>query len=148
MLFSGTPQIDPRLMPSSPTSSASSRSSTESYTFPRVSSDFQVEHLPTSGHTSPASKARRRRASSGHDGEAAYRASVARLMTAKTRPFSVTGRIPIDPSQLTLFFRSKVRPLPSSYVPISLTVLSRAVSPIVWIFLSISTTICHHLWTF
>lgn len=41
------------------------------------------------------------------DPEFIYRENVSRLIGAKTRPFSVSGRIPLDPSHLVLFFRSK-----------------------------------------
>jgi hypothetical protein len=54
------------------------------------------------------SKQRRRRRSSDYDSEAAYRASIAMLVAAKARPFAVCGRIPLDPTALILFFRSKV----------------------------------------
>ena len=58
---------------------------------------------------SPPSKQRRRRRSSDYDSEAAFRASVVTLLTAKARPFAISGRIPVDPTVLILFFRSKVR---------------------------------------
>ncbi|KAI0074326.1 hypothetical protein K474DRAFT_67778 [Panus rudis PR-1116 ss-1] len=88
-------------------SSAGSSSSrvSDGLPFPRnVSSDFEVEHTPTKA-TPP--RLRRRRVSSDYDSELAYRNSVARLIASKARPFSVSGRIPVDPSSLTLFFRSK-----------------------------------------
>ncbi|KAJ7082347.1 hypothetical protein C8R43DRAFT_909689 [Mycena crocata] len=42
-----------------------------------------------------------------YDAEFMYREPVSKLIGAKTRPFSVSGRIPLDPSHLILFFRSK-----------------------------------------
>ena len=74
--------------------------------FPRNMSDFEVETV-LKMHGSPQ-KARRRRVSSDYDSEVAYRTSIARLIAAKARPFTVSGRIPVDPSNLTLLFRSKV----------------------------------------
>ncbi|KAH9947860.1 hypothetical protein B0H21DRAFT_691224 [Amylocystis lapponica] len=56
-------------------------------------------------HTPP--KARRRTTSLNEDNEAAFRASVVGLLKSKARPIAVSGRIPVDPSVLTLFFRSK-----------------------------------------
>ncbi|KAF8212612.1 hypothetical protein K438DRAFT_1565678 [Mycena galopus ATCC 62051] len=41
------------------------------------------------------------------DAEFIYREAVSKLMGAKSRPFSISGRIPLDPSHLVLFFRSK-----------------------------------------
>ncbi|KAJ7263624.1 hypothetical protein B0H12DRAFT_1012294 [Mycena haematopus] len=41
------------------------------------------------------------------DAEFIYREHVSKLIGAKSRPFSVSGRIPLDPSHLVLFFRSK-----------------------------------------
>ncbi|KAJ7061715.1 hypothetical protein C8F01DRAFT_1286717, partial [Mycena amicta] len=37
----------------------------------------------------------------------AIRENVSKLIVAKTRPFSVSGRIPLDPAHLVLFFRAK-----------------------------------------
>ena len=47
----------------------------------------------------------------GYDPELVYRENVSKLIGAKTRPFSVSGRIPLDPAHLVLFFRAKVRTL-------------------------------------
>ncbi|CAL1709813.1 unnamed protein product [Somion occarium] len=68
-------------------------------------SDFEVE-TPTKMHATPP-KMRRRRVSSDYDSEVAYRNRVARLIAAKARPITASGRIPVDPASLTLFFRSK-----------------------------------------
>lgn len=38
-----------------------------------------------------------------------FREDISALLAAKSRPFSVSGRIPIDPVQMQLFFRSAVR---------------------------------------
>ena len=54
------------------------------------------------------------------DEEAAFRTSVAALIAAKARPFCVSGRIPVDPSSLILFFRSKVS---SPVISVALVVL-------------------------
>ncbi|KAF7293849.1 hypothetical protein HMN09_01180900 [Mycena chlorophos] len=45
----------------------------------------------------------------GYNAEEVYAQNVGRLIAAKTRPFSVSGRIPLDPAHLVLFFRAKVR---------------------------------------
>lgn len=92
----------------SSSSSASSRSS-DGLPFPRPpgsSSEFEVEHM--SSKASSTSSSRKRRQSSDRDCEAALRACVSLLIGAKTRSFAVSGKIPIDPSTLILFFRSKV----------------------------------------
>jgi len=92
---------------SSPSTTVSSRSS-DGLPFPRNTSmsDFEVEHVSSKAQAIP-SRARRRRTSSDFDSEAVYRTNVSALIAAKARPFAVSGRIPIDPSVLTLFFRSK-----------------------------------------
>jgi len=48
-----------------------------------------------------------RRSQSDFDSEQALVTNVSRLIAAKTRSFTVSGRIPLDPSALVLFFRSK-----------------------------------------
>ncbi|KAG1835753.1 hypothetical protein EV424DRAFT_1531607 [Suillus variegatus] len=47
------------------------------------------------------------RRQSEYGAETALRASVSHLLTAKARPFTVTGHIPMDPVSLMLFFCSK-----------------------------------------
>jgi len=69
-------------------------------------SDFEIEHMPSKVPFTPP-KSKRRKASDDYDSEAAFRSSVVALLTAKSRPFAVSGRIPIDPAVLTLFFRSR-----------------------------------------
>ncbi len=49
----------------------------------------------------------------GFDNELVYRDHVSRLLAAKNTVFSISGRIPLDPSQLVLFFRTKVRVHPT-----------------------------------
>lgn len=44
----------------------------------------------------------------GYEQELEYRQHVSSLLAAKNAVFSVSGRIPLDPSQLVLFFRTKV----------------------------------------
>jgi len=41
--------------------------------------------------------------------ELVYRQQVAALIAAKDRQIATTGRIPVGPAQLVLFFRTKVR---------------------------------------
>ncbi|KZT00708.1 uncharacterized protein LAESUDRAFT_732021 [Laetiporus sulphureus 93-53] len=79
------------------------------HTNPKHSSsmaDFEVEHSPGQS-TAALPSLRRRRPSEDFDNETAFRSSVAALLMIKAHPFAVSGRIPIDPSALTLFFRSK-----------------------------------------
>ncbi|KAI0649899.1 hypothetical protein C8Q79DRAFT_997888 [Trametes meyenii] len=59
----------------------------------------KVPHTP--------SKQRRRSSDPEYDSQAAYRAALAALVSAKSRPFAVSGRVPMDPNNLTLFFRSQ-----------------------------------------
>lgn len=70
-------------------------------------SDFEIERAPRSSPAHPK-RALIRRQQSEYDSEHALRNSVARLLGAKSRPFTVSGRIPLDPAALVLFFRSKV----------------------------------------
>jgi hypothetical protein len=72
-------------------------------------SDFEVERplkMKLSNGTPKRPTARRKKSEYG--AESALRTSVARLLAAKARPFTVTGRILMDPASLVLFFRSKV----------------------------------------
>ncbi|KAJ6603607.1 hypothetical protein DFH09DRAFT_1124689 [Mycena vulgaris] len=64
---------------------------------------FQVEHVSRP----PSAMGNRSPLEPSYDPEFIYRENVSRLIGAKTRPFSVSGRIPLDPSHLVLFFRSK-----------------------------------------
>ncbi|KAF9001182.1 hypothetical protein BDQ17DRAFT_1492196 [Cyathus striatus] len=71
-----------------------------------ASSDFQVEKIPRP----PSSMGRRRSMPSiepVYYDENLYRDHVSRLLNVKDRQFAVSGRIPMDTSQLVLFFRSK-----------------------------------------
>jgi hypothetical protein len=65
---------------------------------------FQVEHVSRP----PSAMANRSPPEPAYDTEFLYREYISRLIAAKARPFSVSGRIPLDPSHLVLFFRSKV----------------------------------------
>lgn len=59
---------------------------------------------------------RKRRHSSDRDcSEAALKAFSTLLVGATARPFSVSGKIPFDPSTLVLFFRSKASPSAGSF---------------------------------
>ncbi|KAF7362803.1 hypothetical protein MVEN_00630100 [Mycena venus] len=64
---------------------------------------FQVEHVSRP----PSAMANRSPVEPVVDPEFVYREHVSKLIGAKSRPFSVSGRIPLDPSHLVLFFRSK-----------------------------------------
>lgn len=69
-------------------------------------SDFQVEKRAKSpnpyGRPPPQAQA------DPYKDEQLYRDRVSDLIAAKDNQFSVTGRIPVDPAQLVLFFRAKV----------------------------------------
>lgn len=69
-------------------------------------SEFEVEHSSVKVPVSPP-KPRKGRASSERDIEVALRSSVPALLAARARPFTVSGRIPIDPTALKLFFRTR-----------------------------------------
>ncbi|KAJ7175215.1 hypothetical protein C8R43DRAFT_599701 [Mycena crocata] len=64
---------------------------------------FQVEHVSRP----PSAMANRSPPEPAYDPEFMYREHVSKLIGAKARPFTVSGRIPLDPSHLILFFRSK-----------------------------------------
>ena len=105
----------PPSLHSSPRSSTSSRSSDGGLPFPGSPSNlsFEVEHMPSK--TSSTSSPRRRKLSSERECEAALKACLTLLSGAKVRPFTVSGKIPLDPSNLICFFRTKVSkasPLP------------------------------------
>ena len=87
-------------------SSSSSSRSSDGLPFQRNMSDFELEQKRKS-HQTPQ-KVRRRTAPLDYPSETVYRTNVSRLVAAKSRPFTVSGRIPVDPVTLTLFFRSKV----------------------------------------
>ena len=74
-------------------------------------SEFEVEHTMSPGKPMhPVSKPRRRGSDPDYDPQAAYRAAIASIVSSKARPFTISGRVPMDPTNLTLFFRSKVCP--------------------------------------
>jgi len=66
--------------------------------------DFEIERgSPHSGYGRP-----KRMPSPTGINEHALRTHVPILLAAKSRPFSVSGLIPLDPANLVVFFRSKV----------------------------------------
>lgn len=71
-------------------------------------SEFEVLHSVSGKTPHTPSKSRRRGSDPEYDNQAAYRAAIAAIVTTKARPFTVSGRVPMDPAHLTLFFRSKV----------------------------------------
>jgi hypothetical protein len=73
--------------------------------FRSPSADFEIEHV-----SSPRAPPRplMRRSVSDYANESLLQSSIATVIAAKARPFAITGRIPMDPASLTLFFRSKV----------------------------------------
>ncbi|KAK7018280.1 hypothetical protein R3P38DRAFT_2982063 [Favolaschia claudopus] len=64
---------------------------------------FEVEHVSRP----PSAMGMNRPPEPVWDPEFMYREHVSKLIGAKSRPCSVSGRIPLDPSHLVLFFRSK-----------------------------------------
>jgi hypothetical protein len=73
--------------------------------FRSPSADFEIEHV-----LSPRMQPRppMRRAVSDYANESLLQSSIATVIAAKARSFAITGRIPVDPATLTLFFRTKV----------------------------------------
>ncbi|KZP20351.1 hypothetical protein FIBSPDRAFT_742497 [Athelia psychrophila] len=69
-------------------------------------SDFEVERVPRQSSTNQKRHVNRR-STAEYDTEQVLRASVSQLLASTTRPFTVSGRIPLDPAALVLFFRSK-----------------------------------------
>lgn len=69
--------------------------------------DFEIERVSNSPGKS--SRPSLRRGMSDYTSESVLQSSVARIVAAKASPFVVSGRIPVDPATLTLFFRTKVR---------------------------------------
>ena len=76
--------------------------------------DFEIERI-----TSPRAQPRPplRRAVSDYTNEALLQSSIANVIASKARPFAVSGRIPVDPATLTLFFRTKVIGFPTGSDP-------------------------------
>ncbi|KAJ4490907.1 hypothetical protein J3R30DRAFT_3426911 [Lentinula aciculospora] len=112
-MYASAMSMLPNVMPQSPISRAPSPSG-----FSRVSgvsdglpfrssalSDFQVERSAKS----PPSSARRRTMMPMPqvDDEFAYREAVSKLLAARLRLSTISGLIPMDSSQLVLFFRTK-----------------------------------------
>jgi hypothetical protein len=70
-----------------------------------ASADFEIERgLDIRGATRPPL----RRAVSDYSNEALLQTSIANVIAINARPFAISGRIPVDPASLTLFFRTKV----------------------------------------
>lgn len=109
----GSPRMSPQSVMNGLSSPAPSRYSDGSYGSPLPFgrspsiSDFEVERAPRSSPANPNRKLTRR-SNVEYDNEQVLRASVSQLLAATTRPFTVSGRIPLDPAALVLFFRSKV----------------------------------------
>jgi len=87
---------------------SSSRHSDQGHTFSRTKSqpDFEIER-PLKSATNVPKRPSARRLKSDYSAEHALRTSVSRFLAARSRPFTASGRIPLDPSALVLFFRSK-----------------------------------------
>jgi len=72
--------------------------------FQSPNGDFEIERVTnTRGPPRPTL----RRGVSDYSSDTLLQTSIANVIAAKARPFVVTGRIPVDPATLTLFFRSK-----------------------------------------
>ncbi|KAG6336174.1 hypothetical protein ID866_2912 [Astraeus odoratus] len=98
---------------SSPTPSAASRlsdgsrhSDTSSFSRNRSIPDFEIER-PLKSANGGSKRPAMRRLQSDYSAENALRTSVSRMIAAKARSFTASGHIPLDPSALVLFFRSK-----------------------------------------
>lgn len=102
----------PALSSASRLSDGSSRHSDQSHHRTKSQPDFEIER-PHKSATSASKRPSTRRLKSDYAAEHALRGSVSRLLIAKARPFTASGRIPLDPSALVLFFRSKVRLVPA-----------------------------------
>jgi hypothetical protein len=72
--------------------------------FQSPSADFEIER----GTNIRGARPPLRRAASDYSNEALLQSSIANAIAAKARPFAISGRIPVDPATLTLFFRTKV----------------------------------------
>jgi hypothetical protein len=102
--------MHPRVLGSTTLSTASRLSDRSDGTRPMrkpSKSDFEIER-PLKMSSGTPKRPNPRRKKSDYGAESALRSSVARLLVAKARPFTVTGRILMDPASLVLFFRSKV----------------------------------------
>lgn len=95
-------------------SSSSSNSYSASRTalpFTQSLSDFEVERSLTHkspNYAHPPTRNMLSRAGSDCDAAMVYQHNVSSLMSAKARPFSISGHIPLDSKSLTVFFRSAV----------------------------------------
>ncbi|KAG6380431.1 hypothetical protein JVT61DRAFT_8565 [Boletus reticuloceps] len=96
----------PALSSASRLSDGSSRHSDQGHRT-KSQTDFEIERPLKGATNSPSKRPSSRRVKSDYAAEHALRGSVSRLLSAKARPFTTCGRIPLDPSALVLFFRSK-----------------------------------------
>jgi len=69
-----------------------------------ASSDFEIER---GTNIRGAARPPLRRAVSDYSNEALLQTSIANVIAINARPFAISGRIPVDPATLTLFFRTK-----------------------------------------
>ena len=75
---------------------------------------FEIERTPT---TAPVRLPDRGQLEYEEEDEIDLPTAIGRLLAAKSQPFSISGRIPVNPADLTLFFRSQVRLLSFSQIP-------------------------------
>lgn len=68
-----------------------------------TTSEFEIESVPKSA----AGRRSVHFTEPGYENSPAFRDYVSRLLTASSRPYSVSGRVSLDASQLTVFFRTK-----------------------------------------
>ncbi|KDQ56563.1 hypothetical protein JAAARDRAFT_58859 [Jaapia argillacea MUCL 33604] len=107
MPIASFPIVAPHSLPTpSPSSFTRSIEGSPPLPFDRAQSvsDFEIEHSPVKPGR-PARNVSRR--NTEYETEQVFLASIANLLAAKARPFTVSGRIPLDPASLILFFRSK-----------------------------------------
>ena len=102
----------------SSSSGSHSQSGRPSLPFSRSYTDFEMERaerapkVPPSYTRSPPKGILRKGTSfvePPHPTEDVFHNTVTSLMTAKSRPFSISGHIPLEPGALTIFLRSQVR---------------------------------------
>ena len=99
------------LSSSSSSNGSSSHSGRNPLPFTRSYTDFEMERSERPAKTHSYSRAQQRRKGApitDPKADGVFESTVATLMAAKSRPFSISGHIPLDPGALTIFFRSQV----------------------------------------
>ncbi len=104
------------LSSSSSSTGSQSQSSRDPLPFTRSYTDFEMERAerppktpPSYTRSPPRGILRKGAPAVTHPTEDVFHNTVTSLMTAKSRPFSISGHIPLEPGALTIFLRSQVR---------------------------------------